>query len=296
GADGIGLYRTEYLYLNRTDLPSEEEQYQAYKMVAVQMAPKPVVIRTLDLGGDKFVSQLDIPYELNPFLGWRAIRFCLARPNIFKTQIRALLRASVHGNLRIMFPMVSGVEEVDETKKIIHQVMSDLDKEKIPYNKDVCIGIMLEIPSAAMICDHFKSRVGFFSIGTNDLIQYSIAVDRINEKIAYLYDPSHPGVLRLIDRVIKDSMIFNIPVSMCGEMAGVPYFFPLLLGLGLREFSVSPLTIPELKLISCHLSVDDAKNIAQEVMKMESGIRIKEYLKTRLKELLGKDYEELIDI
>ena len=296
GADGIGLYRTEYLYLNRENLPTEDEQYQAYKMVVLQMVPDTVTIRTVDLGGDKFISQMDISYELNPFLGWRAIRFCLARPSIFKTQLRAMLRASVHGDLQIMLPMISGIEEVDEARKIIVEVMRDLDREEIPYNKDLKIGAMLETPSAAMVCDHLKNRVDFFSIGTNDLIQYSIAVDRINEKISYLYEPAHPGVLRLIDRIIKDSREYHIPVGMCGEMAGVNYFFPLLLGLGLREFSVSPLIIPELKLIVSIVEIAQAEKIAAEVMKMDSAKAIKDFLKAELKALLGKDYGELVGV
>lgn len=295
GADGIGLYRTEYLYLNRADLPSEEEQYQAYKMVTVQMAPKPVIIRTLDLGGDKFVSQLNIPYELNPFMGWRAIRFCLARPDIFKVQLRAILRASVHGDIRIMFPMISCVEEIEETNKIMKEVMEELDKEGIPYNKDIRIGAMIETPSVAMICDHFKDKVDFFSIGTNDLIQYAIAVDRINEKIAYLYDPAHPGVLRLLKEILDKSKRIGIPVSMCGEMAGEAIYIPLLLGLGLREFSVSPLIIPELKMVVSHIEVKEAEEIARRALEMDSGKRVREFLKLRLKELLGRDYEELIE-
>jgi phosphoenolpyruvate-protein phosphotransferase (PTS system enzyme I) len=296
GADGIGLYRTEYLYLNRRDLPTEDEQYQAYKIVALQMAPSQVTIRTLDLGGDKFISQTDTPYELNPFLGWRAIRFCLARPGIFKTQLRAMLRASVHGNIQIMFPMISGIEEVDEARKIVAEVMQELDQEEIPYNKEVRIGAMIETPSAAMICDHLKDRIDFFSIGTNDLIQYSIAVDRINEKIAYLYDPAHPGVLRLINRVIKDCNKYNIPIAMCGEMAGVNYFFPLLLGLGLREFSVSPFIVPELKLIVSVVDIAKAEEIAVNVMKMDSAKAIKDFLKKELKGLLGQEYGDLIEV
>ena len=295
GADGIGLYRTEYLYLNRPDLPSEEEQYQAYKLVTLQMAPKPVVIRTLDLGGDKFVSQLNIPYEINPFMGWRAIRFCLARPDVFKIQLRALLRASVHGDLRIMFPMISSVEEVKEIKKILREVMEELEKDEIPYNRDIKIGAMIETPSAALICDHFKGIVDFFSIGTNDLIQYSIAVDRGNEKIAYLYDPAHPGVLRLIEKIIASSREVGIPVAMCGEMAGDVLFFPLLLGFGLREFSVSPLIIPELKMVASHIDITQTEELARKVQEMESGHEVREFLKEKIKELLGTDYQELLE-
>ncbi|MDP8234580.1 MAG: phosphoenolpyruvate--protein phosphotransferase [Candidatus Saelkia tenebricola] len=296
GADGIGLYRTEYLYLNRSDLPSEEEQYQAYKLVTLQMASHIVIIRTLDLGGDKLVSQLDMSYELNPFLGWRAIRFCLARPAIFKVQLRAILRASVHGNLQIMFPMISSIEEMEEALKIVDEVMQDLDKEEIPHNKDVKIGAMIETPSVAMTCDHFKGKADFFSIGTNDLIQYTIAVDRINEKIAYLYDPAHPGVLRLIENIIQKSSENNIPVGMCGEMAGETIYLPLLLGLGLRYFSVSPLIIPELKLVASSLTLDQAKEIAREVMSFSSREKIRQYLSLKLKEILGSDYEELIEV
>lgn len=295
GADGIGLYRTEYLYLNRPDLPSEEEQYQAYKLVTLQMAPKPVIIRTLDLGGDKFVSQLNIPYEINPFMGWRAIRFCLARPDVFKVQLRALLRASVHGDLRIMFPMISSIEEVKEIKKILREVMEELDKDEIPYNKEIKIGVMIETPSAALICDHFKGIVDFFSIGTNDLIQYSIAVDRGNEKIAYLYDPAHPGVLRLIEKIISTSREIGIPVAMCGEMAGDVLFFPLLLGFGLREFSVSPLIIPELKMVASHIDISQVEGWTREVREMESGHQVREFLRQKIKELLGSDYQELLE-
>ncbi|MDP8233591.1 MAG: phosphoenolpyruvate--protein phosphotransferase [Candidatus Saelkia tenebricola] len=295
GADGVGLYRTEYLYLNRSDLPSEEEQYQAYKLVTLQMTPNTVIIRTLDLGGDKLVSQLDMSYELNPFLGWRAIRFCLARPAIFKVQLRAILRASVHGDLQIMFPMISNIEEMEEARKIVNEVMQEFDKEEIPYNKDVKIGAMIETPSVAMTCDHFKNKADFFSIGTNDLIQYTIAVDRINEKIAYLYDPAHPGVLRLIENIIQKSGENNIPVGMCGEMAGESRYLPLLLGLGLRNFSVSPLIIPELKLVASSVTLDQAKEIAREVMGLSSREKIRQYLSLKLREILGSDYAELIE-
>ncbi len=295
GADGIGLYRTEYHYLNRSDLPSEEEQYQAYKLATLEMAPRPVIVRTLDLGGDKFVSHLDVSYEINPFMGWRAIRFCLARPDIFKVQLRAILRASVHGNLKMMFPMISVLEEVSAAREIMQEVMQELDNDEIPYNKDIKVGAMIETPSAAMSCDLFKNKIDFFSIGTNDLIQYSIAVDRVNEKIAYLYDPAHPGVLRLIEIIIQKSGESDIPVGMCGEMAGGVFYFPLLLGLGLRHFSVSPMVIPELKLIASHITINEAKKTAVEVMAMESGSKIRNYLHEKLKEILGKHYEELIE-
>lgn len=291
GAEGIGLYRTEYLYLNRSDLPAEEEQYNAYKMVTVRMAPHPVIIRTLDLGGDKFVSQLNIPYEINPFMGWRAIRFCLARPDIFKVQLRAILRASVHGDLGIMYPMISTLEELKDANKLLQEAKEELRKEDIPFNEEIKVGAMIETPSAVMICHKFKEEVDFFSIGTNDLIQYASAVDRVNEKIAYLYDPAHPGVLSLIRQVILSGKNAQIPVGMCGEMAGEPLYLPLLIGLGLREFSVSPLNIPKLKLLASKIHSCQAKQLAENCLKMDSGEEVRRYLRTQLQQILKEEYE-----
>lgn len=286
GAEGIGLYRSEFFYINRAGLPSEEEQFKAYKEVAKKMAPKPVIIRTLDLGGDKFLSQLEIPREMNPFMGWRAIRFCLARPDIFKIQLRAILRASAFGNLKIMYPMISGIEELRQANTILEEVKEEFKKERIKYEKEIPVGAMIEIPSAAMTSDILAKEVDFFSIGTNDLIQYALAVDRVNEKIAYLYEPAHPAVLRLIKNVIDNGHKEGIWVGMCGEMAGDPALAVILLGLGLDEFSSSPILLPEIKKIIRAFKLSDAKEIAEKALTLDTGKEIEEYARMKLKEVL----------
>ena len=286
GAKGIGLYRTEFFYLDHVDLPTEEEQYQAYKNVAEQMAPESVVVRTLDLGGDKFMSQLKIPKEMNPFMGWRAIRFCLARPDIFKVQLRAILRASAHGKLKIMYPMISGVEEVREANKLLGEIKDELRRENTPFDQNVEVGAMIEVPSAAMTADILAREVDFFSIGTNDLIQYSLAVDRINEKIAYLYEPAHPAVLRLIKSVIDTGHKANIWVGMCGEMAGEPAFAIILLGLGLDEFSTSPVNVPRIKQIIRSVDYKAAQQMAEEALTLSTGTEVEEFALRKLRELI----------
>jgi len=287
GGQGIGLYRSEFFYMNRKDLPSEEEHYQAYKYVAEQMKPYPVVIRTLDLGGDKFLSQFAAPHDVQPFLGWRAIRFCLARPDIFKTQLRAILRASVHGKLKLMYPMISGIEELKQANNILNEVKAELKKENIPFNNNIEVGAMIEVPSAAMTADLLASEADFFSIGTNDLIQYSLAVDRANEKVAYLYEPTHPAVLRMIKNIIESAHNAGIWVGMCGEMAGEPSLALILLGLGLDEFSMPPLLIPEVKYIIRSVTLKQAKTIALEALKLSTGKEVEEYSQIRLREILG---------
>jgi phosphoenolpyruvate-protein phosphotransferase (PTS system enzyme I) len=286
GAQGIGLYRTEFFYMNRKDLPSEEEHFQAYKYVAEEMKPDAVIIRTLDLGGDKFLSQFEIPHEMQPFLGWRAIRFCLARPDIFKLQLRAILRASVYGNLKLMYPMISGIEELEQARKILDEAKEELRQINTPFNDNIEVGAMIEVPSAAITADILARKANFFSIGTNDLIQYSLAVDRVNEKVAYLYEPAHPAVLRLIKNIIDSAHNARIEVGMCGEMAGEPSFALMLLGLGLDEFSMPPQVIPELKYIIRSVTFKQAQEIAHMALSLSTGKEVEEYSQARLKEIL----------
>jgi phosphotransferase system enzyme I (PtsI) len=287
GAKGIGLYRTEFFYMNRKDLPSEEEHYQAYKYVAEEMKPYPVTIRTIDLGGDKFLSQFAIPREMQPFLGWRAIRFCLARTDIFKVQLRAILRASVHGSLRLMYPMISGIEELRQANRILQEAKDELKREGTPFSDNIEVGVMIEVPSAAITAYLLSREADFFSIGTNALLQYSLAVDRTNEKVAYLYEPSHPAVLRMIQGVISAAHERGIKVGMCGEMAGDPAFVPLLLGLGLDEFSMPSLGIPEVKYIIRSLNLDEAKEFAGRVLSLSTGREVEEFGQKKLREITG---------
>jgi len=285
GAAGIGLFRTEFLYLNRNDFPTEEEQFQAYKTVVEQLKPHPVIIRTMDLGGDKFLSPLRLPSEMNPFMGWRAIRFSLARPDIFRIQLRAVLRASIHGNLKLMYPMISGVEELRRANEILTEVEQELTREGIPFNKDLEVGAMIEVPSAAMTCDLLAPEVDFFSIGTNDLIQYALAVDRVNEKIAYLYEPTHPAILRLVKRIIDTGHAANIWVGMCGEMAGEPVLSLLLLGMGLDEFSTSPVQLPIIKQVIRSVEQSFAQSVVEQVLKLRTGKEVEAFLLASLKQV-----------
>jgi len=286
GATGIGLYRTEYFYMNRKDLPTEEEQFKAYMAVARKIKPHAVIIRTLDLGGDKFLSQLEVPQQMNPFLGWRAIRFCLARPDIFRAQLRAILRASVYGKLKIMYPMISGLEELKQANALLEESRKDLKKEGIPFDEEMEVGAMIEVPSAAITSDILAKEVDFFSIGTNDLIQYSLAVDRVNEKIAYLYEPAHPAVLRLIKSVIDNGHNAGLWVGMCGEMAGDIIMTIILLGLGLDEFSTSPIAIPEIKRIIRSVTLRQAKEVAQEAITLTTGRDVEKFARKRIKEIV----------
>jgi phosphotransferase system enzyme I (PtsI) len=283
GAEGIGLYRTEFLYLNRKELPSEDEQFSIYKKVIKTITPYPVTIRTLDLGGDKFLSHLDLVEEMNPVLGLRAIRLCLNEVNIFKTQLRALLRASAFGELKILFPMISGMEEIYQIHDILSEIKHDLKSAGIPFNPSVQIGIMIEIPSAATIADLLAREVDFFSIGTNDLIQYTLAIDRVNEHVSYLYNPFHPSVIRLIKNVIESAHSNGIEVVMCGEMAGEPIYLPILLGLGIDELSMNPLCILKIKKIMRSISYRQSHNFVKAVDHLKTAEEIERYMKLEMK-------------
>ena len=272
GAEGIGLYRTEFLFVNRDTLPSEEEQYETYRKVAEQVKPNPLIIRTFDLGGDKLaVGAVDISDELNPFLGWRAIRFCLENIDIFKTQLRAILRASVVGNVKIMFPMISGLEELRHAKEILDECRRELGAAK---SGKMELGAMIEIPSAAISADALAREVDFFSIGTNDLIQYTIAVDRVNERIAHLYEPTHPAVLRLLKMIADAAHANDIWVGVCGEMARDVALIPILVGLGMDELSVGATSVPRVKMAVRSLAVPECKQLVDEVLKLQTSSEI----------------------
>lgn len=270
GAEGVGLYRTEFIYMNRSDLPSEEEQFEAYRAVLEGVSPHPTIIRTMDLGGDKFISHLDIPFELNPFLGWRAIRFCLERRDIFEVQLRAILRAGAHGPLKLMYPLISCVSEVIQANAVVEEVKRQLREEGLPHAEDFEIGAMIEVPSAAMTVDIIAKEVDFFSLGTNDLIQYTMAAERVNDKIAHLYQPCHPAVLRFLKHVVEEGHRNNIWVGICGEMAGDPAMAFLLLGMGIDEVSVSPAIVPRIKNLIRNASYAEAAEIVDEVMQHTS--------------------------
>jgi len=278
GAQGIGLFRTEYLYLAQSDLPTEEEQYYAYQEVAFKVFPKPVILRTFDLGGDKFGQTMGSLYEANPFLGWRAIRACLDLPEIFKIQLRAMLKASAKKNVKIMFPMISEVEELKSAKALLEEVKDELREKKISFDENIEVGIMVEIPSAALAGDSLAKESNFFSIGTNDLIQYTLAVDRGNERIAHLYQGFHPAVLKLIKETIEAGHRNGIWVGLCGEMAGDPLATVLLVGMGVDELSTSAMAIPEIKKIIRSITFEEAQRVAEQVLSLSTISDIKKFL------------------
>ncbi|WP_122627581.1 phosphoenolpyruvate--protein phosphotransferase [Lucifera butyrica] len=277
-ADGIGLFRTEFVFMGRTELPTEEEQFEAYKQVLEGLPNKKVIFRTLDAGGDKELDYLGLPPEANPALGLRAVRLCFSRTDIFKTQLRALLRASVYGNLHIMFPMISGLEEFRQAKSMLNQAREELTRQGIACKQKVPVGIMVEIPAAAVMADVLAQEVDFFSIGTNDLVQYTVAVDRMNEQVAYLSDYFHPAVLRLISRVIEASHNAGKWTGMCGEMAGDPLATVLLTGFGLDEFSMHAGAVLEVKNLIRRIKTDEAQAYAKEAMKLGTSAEIRAYL------------------
>jgi phosphoenolpyruvate-protein phosphotransferase (PTS system enzyme I) len=291
GAEGIGLYRTEFLYLNRTTLPTEEEQYETYRKVAERVRPDPLIIRTFDLGGDKLApGTVDISDELNPFLGWRAIRFCLENIDIFKTQLRAILRASAAGNVKIMFPMISGLDELRRAVAVLTECEEELRGSKIEIGEKTEVGAMIEIPSAAISANVLASEVDFFSIGTNDLIQYALAVDRVNEKIAHLYEPTHPAVLRLLKMIADAAKANNIWVGVCGEMAGDVALVPLLLGLGMDELSTGATLVPRVKRAVQSLALPECRELVEETLKLNTASEIL----ARCLELADKRYGDLL--
>ena len=271
-ADGVGLFRTEFLYLGAASMPTEEEQYAAYRSLAEALAPAGVTIRTLDLGGDKpIASQAHLfPKEANPFLGYRAIRFCLDNPDVFKAQLRAVLRASAHGDVRLMYPMISGFEEMGRANEILAECKAELRAEGKAFNERLPVGSMIEIPSAAMSADLLAKKCDFFSIGTNDLIQYLLAIDRVNDRIAHLYEPTHPAVLRTLRHIVVEAHRARIKVSVCGEMAGDPLFTALLFGLGVDELSMTPPRLPAARYILRNMKLTDARKLAQQALAMDS--------------------------
>ena len=275
-ASGVGLFRTEYLYLSSSRVPTEQEQFLAYKAMAEAAAPHPVIIRTLDLGGDKPMTHIPelMLREANPFLGFRAIRFCLETPVIFKDQLRAILMASVHGKVQLMYPMISGVEELNRANVMLEECKAELRERGLPFDEQIEVGAMIEIPSAAATADLLAEKCSFFSIGTNDLIQYLLAIDRGNDRIAHLYEPTHPAVLRTLRGVIRDAHAKNIPVSVCGEMAGDPIYAPLLLGLGVDSLSMTPTLLPTVKFLVRAMKMSDARALAAEALTMTSAKEI----------------------
>lgn len=280
GGEGVGLYRTEFLYMGREELPTEEEQFTSYKTVLERMEGKPVVVRTLDIGGDKELPYLNLPKEMNPFLGFRAIRLCLEMQDMFRTQLRALLRASVYGNLKIMFPMIATVDEFRQAKAILLEEKAKLQQEGVQVSEDIEVGMMVEIPSSAVIADLFAKEVDFFSIGTNDLIQYTLAADRMNERVSYLYQPYNPAILRLVNMVIKAAHKEGKWVGMCGEMAGDEIAIPILLGLGLDEFSMSATSILKARSQIRQLSKADIEPHLDTILSMSSTEEVIEFVKS----------------
>ena len=289
GAEGIGLYRTEFLYMGKR-LPVEEDHFETYRKLAEGVAPYSATIRTLDMGGDKMVSHIEWAEEINPAMGLRAIRFSLKEVELFQTQLRGILRASAYGKLKIMFPMISGMQELRQAKGILEEVRKELDSKGIAYDREMEVGIMMEIPSAAAIADILAREVDFFSIGTNDLIQYSLAIDRVNEHVAYLYEPLHPAIIRIIKGIVDSAHAAGIKVSMCGEMAGEPAYVPILLGLELDELSMNAPVIPWVKKIVRAMSASEAKKLLRDVMAFSTAAEIEGCVREHMAELFPDEF------
>jgi len=288
GGDGIGLYRTEFQYLGRGQFPDEEELFEKYKDVVDVLTPKPVTIRTLDINGDKAMSVAQNWGEPNPALGLRAIRYCLKKPEVFKTQLRAILRAAAHGNVRILFPMIAAYFEVIETRRLLDEAAESLEKDGLPYNRDIEIGVMVEVPSLALIMDLVAPEVDFFSIGTNDLVQYTLAIDRANRQVAHLFQPLDPAILRLIKHIADAGRETDTPVYMCGEMAARPLHIPLLLGMGIDELSMNPQSIPAAKRVIRSINVQDTRTVVQEILKLKTARGAYELLRDTYGSLLAE--------
>lgn len=290
GAEGIGLYRTEFLYLNRTDFPTENEHAEAYKRVIEKMAPNPVIIRTLDVGGDKLMTQVDKLEEPNPAMGLRAIRFCLKNSDIFKTQLRGILRASTAGKVKVMFPMISGLNEIRRSKAMLEEAKEELIAEGVPFDPDIEVGVMIEVPSAAIIADLIVKEVDFISIGTNDLLQYALAIDRVNEHVAYLYEPFHPAVLRMIKTVADAANKAGVNVGVCGEMAGEPEYAFILLGFGVGTLSMNAFSILKVKRLLRSVSFEEASKICKEILDFDTATAVENFISKKLPELYKGEF------
>jgi len=292
GAVGIGLYRTEYLYLSKKTLPTETDHYHVYRKLAENKSLKYVTVRTLDIGGDKFASQIEVPQEINPAMGLRAIRLCIRETGLFKAQLLGVLRASAYGPLRILIPMISGIEEIRKAKEIIQECKDELRQKKIGFNEKIKVGVMIEVPSACMISDIIAKEVDFFSIGTNDLIQYSLAIDRINEYVSYLYEPLHPAVLRLIKQTIDSAHANKIEVGLCGEMAGEPLYTPILIGMGIDELSMNAYAIPRVKKVIRGINQDYCKELLHELLIKNSAKESEYILRKEMGKLFPADFSQ----
>jgi phosphotransferase system enzyme I (PtsI) len=290
GAEGVGLYRTEYIYLSSKTLPTEMDHYHIYRKLAENSAVKYTTIRTLDIGGDKFASNIEVAKEINPAMGLRAIRLCIKEIDLFKAQLRGILRASAHGPLKIMFPMISGMEEVKTAKALLSGCMDELRQERVPFDEHIQIGIMVEIPSACVITDLLAGEVDFFSIGTNDLIQYTLAIDRVNEYVSYLYEPLHPAVLRMIKKTVDDAHAHNIEVTICGEMAGEPLYAPILLGLDIDEMSMNAYSIPRVKKVIRGLRHSYCRTLVEEIFAKDLPKESERLVRKEMRRLFPDDF------